>query len=147
MNVTGKCLCNKITVSFDRNKVLSTHHCHCIDCQKSTGAGKATILYLPKKHLTLSGQLKFYEVKGKLGLRVNRGFCDNCGSGVLSFTKEFKNLFLIKAGILDDSSWVKPQSNFFVSAASNWNRPEAELKHYQGNPGFFENLRAIIRSL
>ena len=147
MNVSGKCLCHKITVSFDRNKVLSTHHCHCIDCQRSTGAGKATILYLPKKHLTLSGQLKFYEVKGKLGLRVNRGFCDNCGSGVLSFTKEFKNLFFIKAGILDDSSWVKPQSNFFVSAASNWNRPEAELKNYQNNPGFLENLSAIVRSL
>ena len=90
---TGSCQCRKITYSFEREKVISTHNCHCKDCQRSTGSGKATLLYIAKKNLLINGELKFFffffffETKGSLGLNIKRGFCGNCGSGVLSYAK------------------------------------------------------------
>jgi hypothetical protein len=42
----GGCLCGNIKYEFDSSKVISAHHCHCKDCQKSTGSGKATILMI-----------------------------------------------------------------------------------------------------
>ena len=54
----GHCQCQEISYSFARENVISAHHCHCKDCQRSTGSGKATIIYVPKKHLTIQGELK-----------------------------------------------------------------------------------------
>ena len=43
--ITGSCQCGNIEIEFDNKKVISAHHCYCKDCQRSTGTGKATILY------------------------------------------------------------------------------------------------------
>ena len=112
---TGSCQCRKITYSFEREKVISTHNCHCKDCQRSTGSGKATLLYIAKKNLLINGELKFFETKGSLGLNIKRGFCGNCGSGVLSYAKELPMLRFLKAGTLNDSSWVKLTPTFLVN--------------------------------
>ena len=74
---TGSCLCGSVNYSFQRNKVISGHHCHCKDCQKATGSGKATILVLAKKSLTIKGDPKFYETVGSGGMHINRGFCSS----------------------------------------------------------------------
>ena len=47
MKQSGSCQCGLITYHFNQEDVLSAHHCHCKDCQRSTGCGKATILYIP----------------------------------------------------------------------------------------------------
>ena len=46
---SGRCQCGNITYTLDKNKVISAHHCHCKDCQRTTGSGKATILFIAKK--------------------------------------------------------------------------------------------------
>ena len=92
---TGSCLCGSVSYSFQRNKVISGHHCHCKDCQKATGSGKATILVLAKKNLTIKGEPKFYESVGTDGMHINRGFCEKCGSGVISFAKELDRICLL----------------------------------------------------
>ena len=61
---TGGCLCGNIQYEFDSSKVISAHHCHCKDCQKSTGSGKATIVMIPEENISLNGNLKFYTVTG-----------------------------------------------------------------------------------
>ena len=144
---TGSCQCRKITYSFEREKVISTHNCHCKDCQKSTGSGKATLLYIAKKNLLISGELNFFETMGSLGLNIKRGFCGNCGSGVMSYAKELPMLKFLKAGTLDDSSWLKIDSSFFSESAEEWNAPDENLKCYEGNPDILSSLKNAIKSL
>ena len=96
---SGRCQCGDITYTLDKNKVISTHHCHCKDCQRTTGSGKATILFIAKKYVDLNGELKFFESKGSSGSHVRRGFCPNCGSGILSYSKEISLLIMTKATI------------------------------------------------
>ena len=52
----GGCLCGKVEYEFDSSKVISAHHCHCKDCQKSTGSGKATIVMIPEEDLNFKWQ-------------------------------------------------------------------------------------------
>ena len=66
----GRCQCGDITYTLDKNKVISAHHCHCKDCQRTTGSGKATILFIAKKYVDLNGELKFFESKGSSGSHV-----------------------------------------------------------------------------
>ena len=80
MTESGRCQCGEIHYSFERNKIISGHHCHCKDCQKATGSGKATIVYIPSKSLKINEDYKVYSVVGHEGSNVHRGFCPNCGS-------------------------------------------------------------------
>ena len=59
---SGGCLCGKISYQFNKSEAISAHHCHCLDCQKSTGSGKATILLVPDSSLEIDGNLKFFTV-------------------------------------------------------------------------------------
>ena len=143
---TGKCQCGDICYSLHKNKIISAHHCHCKDCQRATGSGKATIIFIAKKHVDLIGEPKYFENKGTSGSHVRRGFCPNCGSGILSYTKELPHILFVKAGTLDDSSWVKIDSNFFTKSANDWNKPDESIKCFDGNPGLVSNLRTLIKS-
>ena len=146
MYASGKCHCGEISYSFDKSKLISTPHCHCNDCQRSTGSGKATILFVPKKYIKIKGILKFYELKGSSGSHIQRGFCENCGSGILSYAKEIPHIHYIKAGALDDSSWVKVDSNFFVDSAHDWNKPDNSIKSFNKNPSMISNIKTLIKS-
>ena len=146
MNASGKCHCGEISYSFKKSKLISSHHCHCKDCQRSTGSGKATILFVPKKYIELKGNLKFYELKGFSGSHIQRGFCENCGSGILSYAKEIPHINFIKAGTLDDSSWVKADSNFFIDSAHDWNKPDNTIKSFNKNPSMISNIKTLIKS-
>ena len=143
---TGRCQCGEIFYSFFEEKVISAHHCHCKDCQRSTGSGKATILFLARKHLDLNGELKYFEIKGSSGFHIRRGFCQNCGSGVLSYQKELSHIVFIKVGTLDDSSWVEVDSNFFTDSANNWNTPDQSVKSFKGNPDIPSSIKTLLKS-
>ena len=111
----GGCLCGNINYEFDSSKVISAHHCHCKDCQKSTGSGKATIVMIPEENLILSGNLKFYTVTGTAGSHISRGFCEDCGSPVISFVKENDKQFLTSGSKkFEDRILINEEADVFV---------------------------------
>ena len=55
----GRCQCGEISYLLNRKKIISAHHCHCKDCQRTTGSGKATIIFVAKKHVDLTGDPKY----------------------------------------------------------------------------------------
>ena len=131
---SGGCLCGAIKYEFDKSNLISAHHCHCIDCQKSTGSGKSTILLLPAQAILMDGELKFYTSTTSSGRNMRRGFCEECGSPVLSFIKEMQEVNFLKAGSLDDSSWLKIDSNFYSSSAHSWSPIDDDILSFTHNP-------------
>ena len=131
---SGGCLCGAIKYEFDKSNLISAHHCHCIDCQKSTGSGKSTILMLPAQAILMDGELKFYTSPTSSGRNMSRGFCQECGSPVLSFIKEMQEVKFLKAGSLDDSSWLKIDSNFYSSSAHSWSPIDDDILSFTHNP-------------
>jgi len=131
---TGSCLCGKVHYNFLQAKVISSHHCHCSDCQKSTGSGKATIVMVPDAALDVEGNLKFFTVTGTADSHISRGFCSDCGSPVISFVEESSGIKFIKAGTLDDSSWASVASNFWGSSAANGSPADEEIHTFTQNP-------------
>lgn len=132
---TGQCLCGSYRYSFERDQVISASHCHCKDCQRMTGCGKATIVLVPTAALEAQGELKTYTVTGTDGAHVTRGFCPDCGSGVVSYIEEMPEIRFVKAGGLDDSSWVTVDSSFWSSSAQPWSPvDEACVAHLKNPP-------------
>jgi hypothetical protein len=131
---TGGCLCGNISFEFDRETVISTHSCHCKDCQKMTGSGKATIVAVPTEALALNGEVKTFTVTGTDGMLVTRGFCPNCGSQLISYLEVNPTMRYVKAGAIDDSSWVTVDSSFWSSTAEPWSPVDTSRPVFEKNP-------------
>ncbi|MBT4494890.1 MAG: GFA family protein [Gammaproteobacteria bacterium] len=130
----GGCLCGAIRYEFTREKVITSAHCHCTDCQKATGSGKATIVFVPADELKIEGELKVYSVVGTDGGHVSRGFCPECGSPIISFVAEQPGVKFIKAGSLDDPSWIRAQASYWSDSAHDWSPVDMTTRHSTGNP-------------
>jgi len=130
----GGCLCGEVRYSFPRDAVISSFHCHCTDCQKSTGCGKASLVMVPTAAIATEGELKGYTVTGTEGATVSRGFCSNCGSPVMSQVAEMPDIRMIKVGSLEDSSWVSPVFSCWTSSAQTWSPADASLPTMENNP-------------
>ena len=131
---SGGCLCGAVSYEFDKSNLISSHHCHCLDCQKSTGSGKATILMLPTMAIEMKGELKFHTTPTASGRNMNRGFCGVCGSPVVSIIKEMPEVQFVKAGSLNDSSWLKIDSSFYSSSAHAWSPIDEDILSFTHNP-------------
>ena len=131
---TGGCLCGKIKYEFNRKDVVSSGHCHCKDCQKITGSGKATIVFVPTKKLEINNDYKVFSVIGHDGTNVHRGFCPDCGSPVISYVTEQPHLRFIKAGSLDNSSWLEVESSFWSVSACKWDPINNSIPSFEKNP-------------
>ncbi len=131
---TGGCLCKQVRYSFPSDSVVSAHHCHCEDCRKSTGSGKATIVLILDQALKISGKIKYFSVIGSGGNEVSRGFCAACGSPLISSVDGYEGTKFIKAGSLDDSSWVKINSSFWSDTAMDWSPLDNSIDSYKQNP-------------
>lgn len=131
---TGGCLCGQVKYAFDSDAVISGHHCHCTDCQKSTGSGKATFVFVAEDKLKIDGSIKYFTVTGTDGTEVSRGFCENCGSPLISCLLGVEGMKIIKAGSLDDSSWLSIDSNFWTRSANSWSPVDESVSGFAGNP-------------
>ena len=76
----GHCLCGSVQYEFDETQVGMALHCHCKDCQRVTGSGKATVIMFPQDAVNIDGEYKTFASRGFDGSHVNRGFCPTCGS-------------------------------------------------------------------
>ena len=79
-------------------------------------------------------------------MHINRGFCEKCGSGVISFAKALDRVVFVKAGTLDDSSWVTIDSNYFTDSSHDWNKPDYNIKSFNQNPNLIENIKTVLKS-
>lgn len=99
-----------------------------------TGSGKATILMVPTELLQTRGELKTFTVTGTDGSHVTRGFCPNCGSQLISYVEEMPDIRFVKAGSLNDSSWVQIASSFWSSTAQPWSPVSDDSPAFTQNP-------------
>jgi hypothetical protein len=78
----GGCLCNNIRYEFDELADPEWQFtCHCRDCQQVTGTGHACSMGTPEAGVTITGDLKIYQIQHKRSV-VDSAFCGNCGSPI-----------------------------------------------------------------
>ncbi|NKB98127.1 MAG: aldehyde-activating protein [Pseudomonadales bacterium] len=132
---TGQCLCGEIRYSFT-DEPIAAAHCHCLDCQKATGCGFATVFGLAGQDVELFGQesLGEFTLKARSGLSVTRLFCQNCGSPMFTKAENNPDFIWIKAGSLDQSDWLKPTDSCWTGSAVIWAQADPTTTHHRGNP-------------
>jgi hypothetical protein len=119
--ITGRCLCGGVTYSAEAEPIVQAV-CHCTDCQRQTGSPFTVFVGVPRSAFKVEGDTiaSFATTGVDHGGDTQRHFCSTCGSPIFSFSPLAPDVALIKAGSLDDSSWVEPAAEFWTSSAQTW---------------------------
>lgn len=118
--MNGGCLCGAIAYRCDAEPLL-TAICHCRNCQKQTGTSFSLLVAVPTGTLGIEGgTLQTFSDVGDSGLPVLRKFCGNCGSPIASQLDAMPEMEFIKAGTLEDTSWLSPSMEIWCDSAQPW---------------------------
>lgn len=133
--IIGGCLCGSVRYRSNAEPVLQAV-CHCQTCRKNSGSAFSFNVAVPEDSLSVEGDhLRTYEDhSGASGQAFLRKFCDRCGSHVFSHGPAYGALAFIKAGTLDDPSWVAPELHIWCSEKLPWTVIPAGSTEVPGNP-------------
>lgn len=132
--IQGGCLCGAIRYRSDAEPMM-TAICNCKHCQRQTGTAFSVIVAVPKGTLVMEGaQPDVYNDVGESGLPVLRSFCSKCGSPIFSDVAATPAMDWIKAGTLDDTSWLQPQANIWCDSAQAWVQMSDSIPRIARNP-------------
>ena len=60
--------------------------------------------------------------------------CPECGSAIMSYLEEMPALRFVKAGAMDDSSWLQTNSSFWSKSAQHWSPVDSSCEAVPENP-------------
>lgn len=114
--IEGGCLCGRVRYASDAEPVMQVI-CHCATCQKNTGSAFSLNVAVPADSLTATGDTltTYVDGSGASGQPFERRFCSACGSHVFAGGAAYGPLLFVKAGTLDDPSWVDPALHIWVA--------------------------------
>ena len=118
--IEGGCLCGAVRYTSDADPIV-TAICHCADCQRQSGAAFSIVVGIPAEGFRVEGSPAKFETTGEdTGQPTERNFCSACGSPLWSDSGGMPGVHYVKAGTLDDTSWLEPQAHVWTSRAQPW---------------------------
>ncbi len=132
--MTGGCRCGQVRYSADAEPAF-TGVCHCTSCQKESGTAFNVVVALPQAALTIQGSAKSYAATGDSGKSNVSKFCPNCGSTILSEPAALPGMSIVRAGTLDDTSWLKPTMEIYCDSAQPWVQLGGGMQRFPKMPG------------
>ena len=127
--IQGGCACGAIRYECSAEPLMALN-CHCRDCQRASGTGSASGIFVPATSLRMiKGEPKYYKKTTDSGNVASRGFCAECGSPVMAKQSAYP-LCIIYVASLDDPSWHRPTMDQFTSSAQPWDYMDPALPKY-----------------
>lgn len=112
--LTGSCLCGSVSFLADGD-IAMQGNCHCTDCQQVSGSAYATLLFMNEGDVSITGETQKFEHVVDSGNTLSKDFCPKCGSQLFGGNKARPAMIAIKAGVVNEKEFIKPQFNVFAS--------------------------------
>lgn len=122
MTITGGCQCGSIKYELTGTPKM-LYICHCKDCQKQSSSAFGMSLRMdPHDIAFLQGEnrLKTWDTRGEDGAIKRCAFCPDCGTRIIHGSDDPDEEISIKAGSLDDTSWLDPVAHIWLQSAQPW---------------------------
>jgi hypothetical protein len=132
---TGGCACNAVRYE-STSEPLMMIHCHCRDCQRSSGGPFSSFVIVPVEALKIvKGALRFHSSPSEMGGQTHRGFCPECGTPIQVNPDGVPHISAIRTASLDDPSWFKPQMDLWTTDAHPWDVMDPAIPKFEKYPG------------
>lgn len=124
----GGCLCGVVRYRA-RTAAARTMVCHCHACQKQSGSAFSVMWVVARDAIDVTGVTSVFEQPGGSGQAVQRHFCGRCGSRVLNTLSASPAVVVVRAGTLDDPTWLAPRVHIWCDSAQPWvDIPDADTR-------------------
>ena len=110
--------------------------CHCATCQKNSGSAFSVNVAYPADAVAFSGDslVTYVEHASVDTVPFNRSFCSRCGSPISGHGEAYPGIVFIKAGTLDDPSWVRPTLHMWRGEKQPWVKLDDTVPHLPAGP-------------
>src|SRR5690242_13092077 len=129
---TGRCLCGRCAYEIAGEPVVVAH-CHCLDCQRLTGAGHSTGAMFAEAGIRLEGPVASYSMASEAGNEVTRLFCGNCGSPLFGKNTGMPGFMTVMMGTLEEPE-LAPQVVVFARSRRSWDVMDETLPTFEAQP-------------
>jgi hypothetical protein len=119
--LTGGCQCGKLRYEIAEAPRL-VYSCHCTACQKMTSSAFSMGVIVTEEAFRLTaGEPHLAAPRTADSGRVsNRWICRDCGSWLTGSPRLGGMFRSVRAGTLDDTSWLKPTAHIWTRSKQPW---------------------------
>jgi hypothetical protein len=139
--ITGRCLCESIHFRVTEEP-LTVYACHCTDCQKRSGSAFGLSMWVKRGAIEVTkGEVTLHEsLNARKEPRLAK-ICGQCGVRLWSEPPKYPDYAVMRPGILDDRSWVRPIAHIWTRSAQPWFVFPEGVPKYEQQTG---DLRILI---
>ncbi|RUL63105.1 hypothetical protein EKH79_11870 [Dyella dinghuensis] len=130
---SGGCACGAIRYVCSRSPVAMLN-CHCLDCQRSSGAPFASGFIVADSGIEITGAPKTYSVHAGSGAVATRSFCRECGSPLFTRGDANPGFMSVRFPTLDNASEFQPLLDIWTASAQPWVCLNQAIPHYPQLP-------------
>ena len=122
--LTGGCLCGALRYEVSEAPLM-TYTCHCTDCQHLTSSAFSLAITVRDSAFRLvKGEPRPVQRTADSGRIVTRWLCPECGCWVVGGAQpgamSGETIRRVRAGTLDDTSWLRPAAHFWTRSKQPW---------------------------
>ena len=118
--LVGGCACGALRYEVSAAPVM-IYNCHCANCQKTSGSAFNVSVTIIEPSLAFTkGEARSIEWPSDAGT-IRTGFlCGGCGSRIAQGSRPSRGVLSLRAGTLDDTSWIEPVGDIWTKSAQPW---------------------------
>jgi hypothetical protein len=144
--MTGGCPCGAIRYQITSFPLL-LYTCNCTDCQRQSGSAFALNMpVLARDFQLLRGTPKGWHHASPTGAAVISWFCGDCGGRLYGDRAGRTEIVNLRAGTLDDTTWLVPVAHIFMKSAQAWVYPAEGAECHEAGPTDFNSASAAWRA-
>lgn len=128
--INARCSCGALTLTLPGPSKLVVA-CHCLDCQRRTGAPFGVGAFYPADAVAVSGTPKEFTRDAASGGKVHTYFCPHCGSTLCWKADNLPSLIGVAVGALADPEYPPPVRSVFEQSKHGWVQIDGAVEHFQ----------------
>ena len=130
----ARCSCGAVTLSLPEEPSRLVVACHCIDCQRRTGAPFGVGAYYPAEVVTISGTSKEFTHAAASGGKIHNYFCPQCGSTVYWKLSNLPALIAVAVGAMANPKYPAPVISVDEQSKHDWVHIDGAVEHFPKQP-------------
>lgn len=125
----ARCGCGALVLSLG-DATPTVVACHCLDCQRRTGAPFGVGVYYPQNVVEIAGLSRVYVRATASGATLTNHFCPVCGSTVYWFTARHPGRIGVALGALADPTFASPERSVWEQSKHAWVVLDEAAEHF-----------------
>ncbi len=139
----GGCSCGEIRYTVD-SEPLTVYACHCTACQRSSGTAFTMAMLINRASLSVTkGEPTPYSSQFATGKAATGFMCSSCGTRLWRAGRKNTDLLFVRAGTLDQTSWLRPVAHLWTRSAQPWLALPKDAALYETQPDGWQALISL----